>query len=382
MPRKKKEEPVIENGLTTIDNEDIGKLSSEIEGEKNCEISPQEEESGVLAEKEPSTFDNEDVGVLSSEIENEKSFELTPQEKEIEIYKEIKEHERDNQVLWGQVYSVDRADRKSCRFFISVLFKGTKVSIPDHMYFESTFDFGRNYENKMSEEEKMKLRMAMATYQLGAKICFCVEKAMRTKILKGEFKDEYTTIVIGNRNKAMEVLRNIYFFHKGRTKSAKRAPRNVAIGDVINNAHVLAVKEDSVLIEACGIETRLDAYNLNKEFVDNCKKFVSPGDTIPVRVRKLHINKDSVYMSCSGRLDNISKMISTIKRGDVLIGVVDRYNKEKNTYTVILKNSVPASCQSYTVRQRIPLAIGDKVYVRVVEVVEDLGFVVGHATKI
>ena len=75
-------------------------------------------------------------------------------------------------------------------------------------------------------------------------------------------------------------------------------------------------------------------------------------------------------------------MINTIKKGDVLIGVVDRYNKEKSTYTVILKNSVPASCQAYTVKQRIPLAIGDKVYVTVVEVVEEAGFVVGHATKI
>lgn len=343
---------------------------------------PRKKKEEVIIEKEPSTIDNEDVGKLSSEIESEKSFEMSPQEKESEVYKELKRYEKNGEVLWGQVYSVDRADEKSCRFFISVLFKDTKVSIPDHMYFESTFDFGRNYQNVMSEEEKLNYRMAMARYQLGAKICFCVEKAMRTKILKGDFKGEYVTMVIGNRNKAMEVLRNIYFFHKGRTKSAKLAPRSVAVGDVINNAHVLAVKEDSVLIEACGIETRLDAYNLNKEFVDNCKKFVAAGDTIPVRVRKLHINENDVYMSCSGRLDNVSKMINTIKKGDVLIGVVDRYNKEKSTYTVILKNSVPASCQAYTVKQRIPLAIGDKVYVTVVEVVEEAGFVVGHATKI
>lgn len=336
----------------------------------------------IIKGKEPSFINNEDVGKLSSEIENEKNFEISPQEKEGEVYKELKKYEKNGEVLWGQVYSIDRADAKSNLFFISVLFKDTKVSIPDHMYFESTFDFGRNYQNVMSEEEKLNYRMAMAKYQLGATVCFCVEKAIRTKLLKGEFKGEYVTTVIGNRNKAMEVLRNIYFFHKGRTKSADKAPRTIAVGDVINNAHVLAVKEDSVLIEACGIETRIDAYNLNKEFVDNCKKFVSSGDTIAVRVRKLHINDDSVYMSCSGRLDNASKMINTIKVGDVLIGVVDRYNKEKSTYTVILKNSVPASCQAYTVKQRIPLAIGDKVYVTVVDVVTDAGFVIGHASKI
>ena len=344
MPRKKKEEPVIEKGPTTIDNEDIGKLSSE--------------------------------------IEIEKSFEKSTAEIEAETYKELKKYEKNGEVLWGQVYSIDRPDEKSHRFFISIIYKNTKISIPDQMYFESTFDFGRNYENKMSEEEKLKLRMAMATYQLGAKVCFCIEKTLRSKYIKGDSKGEYVTTVIGNRTKAMQIIRNIYFYHQGRTKSKDKAPRSINIGDVINNAHVLAVREDSVLIEACGVETRLDAYNLNKEFVDNCKKFVSAGDTIPVRVKKLHINEDNVYLTCSGRLDNVSKMISTIKRGDVLIGVVDRYNKEKNTYTVILKNSVPASCQSYTVRQRIPLAIGDKVYVRVVEVVEDLGFVVGHATKI
>ena len=343
---------------------------------------PRKKKVEEVTKKEPSTIDNEDIGKLSSEIESAKSFEKSPQEKEGEVYKELKRYEKNGEVLWGEIYSVDRADEKSNRFFISVLFKDTKVSIPDHMYFESTFDFGRNYQNVMSEEEKLNYRMAMAKYQLGAKICFCIEKVMRNKILKGEFKGEYSTIVIGNRNKAMEVLRNIYFYHKGRTKSADKAPRTISVGDVIENAHVLAVKEDSVLIEACGIETRLDPYNLNKEFVDNCKKFVSAGDTIPVRVRKLHINDDSVYMSCSGRLDNVSKMIKTIKPGDVLIGVVDRYNKDKCTYTVILKNSVPASCQSYTVKQRIPLAIGDKVYVTVVDVVEEAGFVIGHATKI
>lgn len=339
-------------------------------------------EEEVVVEKEPSIIDNEDVGKLSSEIESERSFEKSEKEIEGEVYKELKKYEKNGEVLWGKVYSVDRADEKSNRFFISVLFKNTKVSIPDHMYFESTFDFGRNYQNVMNEEEKLNYRMAMARYQLGAKVCFCIEKAARSKILKGEFKGEYATTVIANRNKAMEVLRNIYFFHKGRTRSASLTPRSVVVGDVIENAHVLAVKEDSVLIEACGIETRIDAYNLNKDFVDNCKKFVSPGDTIPVRVRKLHINEDTVYMSCSGRLNNVSKMILTMKPGDTLLGVVDRYNKEKGIYTVILNNGVSASCAAYTVKQRIPLAIGDNVWVTVTDVIEEAGFVTGHANKI
>jgi len=343
---------------------------------------PRKKKEEPILEKSPININNEDIGKLSSEIEEERSFEKSKAEIESDTYKELKKYEKNGEVLWGQVYSVDRADEKSKRFFISVIYKNTKISIPDQMYFEPSFDFGRNYETKMSDEEKLNLRMAMAKYQLGAKICFCIEKTMRSKIIKGEYKGEYVTTVIGNRSKAMQIIRNIYFYHEGRTTSKDKEPRTVSVGDIINNAHVLAVKEDSVLIEACGVETRIDAYNLNKEFVDNCKKFVSSGDTIPVRVRKLHINNDSVYLTCSGRLNNVSKMINTVKKGDVLIGVVDRYNKEKDTYTIVLKNGVPASCQSYTVRQRIPLAIGDKVYVQVIEVVEESGFVIGHATKI
>jgi len=333
-------------------------------------------------DKKIETIDNHDIGLLSTEIQIEKSLEKSDLEIEGETYAELIKCSRNGEVLWGQVSSVDDAPNIANRFFVSVIYKGTKISIPDNLYFEPSFDFGNNYTNKMNDEQKMECRRLIATYQLGATVCFCVDKVTKNKIDKGDYSGETYLTVIANRNKAMAIVRNIYFYHQGRTKSADKDPRTIDVGDIIKNANVISVKEDSIIVEAAGVETRIDAYNINNEYVTNCKKYFRPGDTIDVRVKKLHINPDSIYLTLSGRLNNSSKLVHTMRVGDVVLGVVDRYNPQKEKYTVVLKNGVTASCPAYSVKGRIPIVVGDRVMVYITNIYLDGGFVAGQASKI
>jgi len=160
-------------------------------------------------------------------------------------------------------------------------------------------------------------------------------------------------------------------------------PRTISEGDIITNVNVLAVKEDNVLIEVKGVETRLYAHNLlDSCVVDNCCDHVKPGDHITVRVKKLYLNEDSIHISVTGRLNEPKKNIGQIKTGSDYLAIVDGYNKEKRVYRVILKGyGVPASIPEANVLGRIGLIRGDMVLVHVTHKYEDMGFVSGSARK-
>ena len=328
------------------------------------------------------TIDNHGIGLISTELQIEKHKNKSDAEIEGETYAELIKCSKNNEVLWGQVASVDRTRNLNNRFIISIIYKDTKISIPDNLYFEDSYDFGNNYKNSLDEAQRMEFRMKIANLQLGATVCFCIEKVAKTPINEGYLNGETYLTVIGNRNKAMAILRDIYFYHKGRTKSADMPPRTIEVGDIIKNANVIAVREDSIIVETAGVETRIDAYNVNTEYVTNCKDYFKPGDFIDVRVRKVYINPDGVYLTLSGRLNNSSKLVYTMHVGDVVLGTVDKYNGLKKAYTVVLKNGVTASCPAYSVRDRIPLVIGDQVKVYITNIYLDAGFVAGQASKV
>ena len=377
---KLEENKAPESQNSVKNDENSSKMSSKRVKKSAEKVIPQVE----TAQKERKTeiIDNHDIGFLSTEIQIEKRVEKTEFEIEGAVYGELVKASRNGEVLWGQVTSIDDAPTVANRFFVSVVYKGTKISIPDNLYFEPTFEFGNNYINKMNEEQRMEFRKQVVLFQLGANVCFCIEKVKKNLIKEGEYAGETYLTVLANRNKAMAVLRNVYFYHQGRTKSADKAPRTIEVGDIIRNANVISVKEDSIIVEAAGIESRIDAYNINNDYVTNCKKYLSPGDTMDVRVKKLYINPDSVYLSLSGRLNNSSKLVHTMHVGDMVLGVVDRYNPQKNKYTVMLKNGVTASCPAYNVKGRMPIVVGDRVMVYITNIYLDGGFVAGQASKI
>ena len=317
------------------------------------------------------------IGVQSDEIIAEAAREKSAEEIEEKNFNDLRRYQRNGEILWGEVYGVEASPNLGSAI-IAVLWNGIKVSIPDSEYFEDTFFFGNNYEG-MSAKEKLNKRTIMARYQIGAKVCFCVKGTARTKIEFGEFAGEYMIDVVASRKEAMAKVRDIWFLHKNR-KSRVGTPREVHVNDIAK-ANVLAVKEDVVVVECLGVESRLDCYNLNDDIVENCRDFVKPGDVIPVRVRKVYVNADdTVYLTVSGRLNNASKMIHTMRERSNYLGQVDHYNKAKDRYTVMLKNGVTASVPSSMVQGGVPLTPGDDVAVMVTRIMD--AYVIGAAIKL
>ena len=309
------------------------------------------------------------MGVKSDEIQRNESLQMTEKEKENAVFRALDRSRRNGEVLWGTVYGVERADESTGfknRIFVDVMFSGVTIYIPDNAYFESTFEFAQGFEN-MSDADKAANRMRMARFQIGANICFVVKSVTRDRIREGEFAGEYQITAVGSRVEAMEILRKNLIIGK-----------NINIGD-ITTAHVLSVREDLVIVEALGVETRIDAYNLGNGNVENCRDYVRPGDDLKVRIKKLHVEGDRVYLTVSGRLNDTSKNILLMKEQSTIMGIVDHYNKDKEVYTIILENGVSASVRAGQVNGEIDLAPGDRVSVLVTRIMPT--YVIGYAVK-
>jgi len=298
---------------------------------------------------------------------------MEEQIKENDLYHDLKHCVQNNEILWGKIYGTESFNN---HVVICVLWNGVKVSIPDNLYFEPEFDFGKGY-SEMTKEEQFNRRQQVAKQQINAVICFTVLKVERSKIQEGGFKDQYTMSVIGNRSYAMELLRDIYFWHKNR-KDKKTAPRSVEVGDIVK-AHVIGVKEEKILVEVAGIETRIGRRDLSdKVFVDNCHDFVSPGDTMNVKVKNLYINKDNIHLGVTGKLGVGSKNIKNMRIGGSYIGRVTSAGKGK-CYSVLLSNGVIASINRSQVSGNMDLFLNDTVQVYVVKIYDT--YVSGSAIK-
>ena len=322
--------------------------------------------------KQPQLHKN--VGTKSEDIIE------SPSEKEIEndIFNNLKRYQRQGEILWGTVYGVEPNERYG-EAVISVLYNGVRISIPAHEYFEDSYNFGVTY-NDMNDHQKMQRQMLAVRYQIGASVCFVVKGVAREKIKDDElFEDEYDIFAVGSRKEAMAKLRDIWFYHKNRKSSTKQPPRTVNTGDQFD-AHVLQVREDMVVVECCGVETRIDNYNVSNSIVMDCTDYTKPGDTIRVRVRKLHISPTSVYLLVTGRLHDSTKLIRSMKPKSTYLGKVAKYNDKSKFYTVTLKNGVNAAVRTKNVQGEIDLSIGDIVAVTVTSIRPT--YVVGLAMKI
>lgn len=316
------------------------------------------------------------VGVASEDIIFEEETIKSPQEIEALLYRDLKIYEKNGEILWGTVYAIEELSNHA---IICVLYNNQKVSIVDDDYFEDKYDFGKAYPS-MTDEQKLAKRKRVASYQVGAKVCFVVKTVERSVITEGDFVGEYRISIIGDRKTAMKTLRDIYFWHKNR----KRDDNNIRVikdGSLIL-AHILAVKEDVVLCECAGVETKLFAYNLlSNDICENCKDHVAPGDAIKVRVKKCYLNEDgSVYLSITGRINEVPKLIETMKENSSYLGTVESYNPKKQSYTIFLKNGVLATVPENHVKGRHILSRGDTVCVFVVKIYD--GFVSGSCMKV
>lgn len=319
----------------------------------------------------------ETVGKKSSELESLDNAVKTKEEEEYSLFKELLVHQKTRQILWGEVYGVEPNEALG-KNVVAVLWNGIKVSIPDTEYFEKNFDFGIRYK-EADEKERANRRRITASYQCGARVCFLVKGVIKYTIKDGEHKGEEEIFCVGSRKEAMTLLRDVYFFHKER-KNPLNAGSTVKVDDVCD-AHVVAVKPDNVLVECLGVETRILWRDLAEGYVENCQDVVNVGDTIRVRIKKFYLNgNDNVYLAVTGKLNDVSKMISSMQIKATYIGVVESINKDKKIYNVRLKNGVLAAILQENVRGGIELFIGNWVAVKVSKINDT--FVYGSAMKI
>ena len=349
---------------------------------KEDNITPNNSERIILYSEPEKKITDALVGTISDDLL------ITKEKSEAEIsndlYTTLKRYEHDGEILWGTVVGVELEAKD---VVVIVVWNGIMVKIPATSYFEPEFDFGKNFSRMRFNEDKLAKIARCAKYQLNAKVCFKVA-AVRKRLYKtGPFAGSYEIICIGNRRLAMETIRDIYFWHKNRKLSESQTPRSIKVGDIITNVNVLSVKEDNVLVECKGVETRLGAHNLlDSCVVDNCCDYVKPGDSITVRVKQIYLNEQenglsgNVHLSVTGRLNEPKKNLSMIQIGADYLAVVDGFNKEKGVYTMIVKGyGVPAAVPESNVLGRIGLIRGDMVLVHVTNKYD--GFISGSARK-
>ena len=325
------------------------------------------------------------VGLPSEDVYKENQrFMISEEEREENLYKELIRYQKYGEILWGTLVSIDDDFDKKI-VYACVLWNDVLVKIPDYLFIEPTYRFGVTYA-KMSEEEKMQRRHSTLSFMLGAKVCFVVSNLDRKLIL-----DRYDTLyntyelsVEGNRQRAMEIMRDIFFFHENRKDTTRGTQREIKEGD-ITSARVVQVKEEYVLVECGGVESRIPAALLSaRDYYTNCLDAYSPGDMMKVRVKKLYIDKveHSVHLSLTGQIVNPAKAITNVRVGSTYLGKVVSCNEKQHAYTIMLSNGVPCAVLFEFVFGHIPLVKGDNVRVTVKNIYVERGFVAGNAQKV
>lgn len=297
-------------------------------------------------------------GTASSDIQKKQGTIKTEAEEDDKNYRRLKKYLHDGEILWGTVYGVEDIDS---HIVLCVLWNNIRVIIPSEYYFEPEFVFCSDFENRSEEDKLIKMSLA-ANRQQGAEVCFQIIDVSREKETMGPFAGQYIITAIGNRTSAMAILRDIYFWHENRKHNLGRAPRSIKEGDIVD-AKVISVRENTVLVEVAGVETRLGKKNLKPgDYPMNCHDYVKPGDILPVRIKNLFLNDDhTVHLGVTGRIYEANKLIETMKIGSCYLGTVESYNPRKRTYRIILHNGVPGFTHQTSVVGLIDLLPGDKV---------------------
>jgi hypothetical protein len=311
---------------------------------------------------------------ISREGEGELSSEVLrgwqSADKDEQKYRELSDIQKKKKVLLGEVSGVDCIESAN-EVMITVTYNGIRVLIPDSEYFEARHTFSKKYET-MTPREKMKSRELHARFNLGSVCPFIIRKVEKLKIEEGRYAGQYEVVAVASRIDALKDLRKSYFFSDPAStpKPGDYAPANI-----------LYVGENGILVECLGVETFIDAYNSREGYTENCMDWFRVGEQIPVRIKKVYLNGDDVYMSVSGRLNMMPKSFNSIHLNSTYIGYVDSVNKEKGLYTIIIDGyNVKVAVLFSAVQGHVELNNGDRVAVKIKDIIED-GYCRGLAMK-
>lgn len=295
----------------------------------------------------------ESKGTYSEDIVERQMSMKTKQEKLNEEFQKLANARRNHALLWGTLEKVGTEimnDKEMA--FAYVDFNDIEVKIPADLYFEPTYNFGTTYESSSPRKKEARKHQNLR-YQLGATVCFIPISLRRDKF---DGDEEETIICMGNRVEAMKTLREIYFL--GDKPIVK--PESI-----IDKCHVLAVRDMNVLVECCGVETKVTLYytSYKQASVDSATQLYEAGDTVKAIVRTLKISGDNVKLGVSLRTEEALDHVKRMKVGQCFMGYVDSFNREKNSYTIVDRHGVKCAVKAENVQGGLALSIGDKVSV-------------------
>lgn len=328
-------------------------------------------EDGTVTPKVPLSIKR--IGVFAGVDESKLVYDR--REKTNDLKNKFLEYKETGEIVYGNVVGTRYLDFMH-QDAVIVRCDDVEVFIPESQYFEDTFRFDKGYEG-LSKEAQDEVRKKLIRYQFGASVPFIVVYAGFENVGNGENNTSIIK-VLASKKMAMEKLRNIYLLHKKGT-GYEDLYVDLIKGCYID-AYVTSVRVQNVLVQCAGVETTIDAFDLSDDYVENCKDFVRPGDRMKVRIKKLYINPDgTVYLSVSGRLNDVETVVATMKVGDTYMGKVDHVTS-KGIYIVKLKNGVSASVLKNNVFRKEKLTDGDNVSVTVTDIVKG-SYVYGKAIK-
>ena len=297
--RTKKEEVKVEE--TQLKKEKAVKEKPKTKQETKKETKKEIKEAEVIVEAEveetkeevkvePTPEKKKDDGIVANkrivndifigDVSSDMKYELERSEDEEEkVYQELLQAKEKGKILWGLVAGVD-VDTSNNHAIITVIYNGVRVLMLDSGFFEPNWNFGEGYE-QLSEKEKVERRLKGARLTIGAHVPFIVKGVEKQSVIKGNLKGEKEVVAVATRTEALAKLRDIYFLHK-----ETKEPVDVYVNDQAN-ANVIYVHENFVTVECLGVETRINAYSLNEDYVENCNDFVSVGDVIKVRTTRI-----------------------------------------------------------------------------------------------
>ncbi len=271
-----------------------------------------------------------------------------------------------SEVIWARVVGSELDKKAHSVAIVCLLDDGQRALIPDYLYFMPETKFDEGYENQ-SDSEKAKIRQKLASYQMGAIVCFTILSVS---------KDEKMGLTIfGNRVEAMNRMQDFYFTHK---KYPQTKENTIAVGDK-TKARVLTVRSHKLFVECCGVETYLSPYYLSNETITNCKNLYKPGDVIDVEIRKMYTEPKN-YLSLTSRFSITKEKAQQIIKGSTYLGTVERIDAQKGTVSIRLTNGLNVSVLRNKIITVDPktLAKGDRVVVEVTKVLDEFaqGFII------
>jgi small subunit ribosomal protein S1 len=139
--------------------------------------------------------------------------------------------------------------------------------------------------------------------------------------------DVKTKRAAGNRNMAMEYIKDRYYFKSDSNGKSAMEKIFESKKEVFPQARVVTVSKSVVWLEVFGLLTDVYARDVEWRFVENLKSVISVGDLVPVKIMELTIDKENkkVKMRVSIKEAKENMMIRNMQyynEGDTLAGTV------------------------------------------------------------